>query len=43
MPVSTRDHLDMLAQIDPRRLYRNIEDLYYRAWDPLTELNNTTS
>ena len=28
----------MLARINPKRLYRNIENLSYRAWDPLTEL-----
>jgi len=34
----TADNLDLFKLTDPQREYRNLEDLYYREIDPVTEL-----
>ncbi len=34
----TRESLDLFHLSDPQREYRNLEDLYYREIDPVTEL-----
>lgn len=37
MPYSPTQ-LDLFAISDPRKLYKNIAELYYQPWDPLVEL-----
>jgi hypothetical protein len=38
MTAYTPESLDVFRLNDPRKLYLNLADLYYRPWDPLTEL-----
>jgi hypothetical protein len=38
MTLYTTESLDVFRLNDPRKLYLNLADLYYRPWDPLTEL-----
>lgn len=38
MTTYTSDALDLLKLNDPKKQYLNLAELYYRPWDPLTEL-----